>query len=70
MTDISRNAARLAKLLNISESYANDLIILRMRNNPDKQLEQQLLALHEAGTPPDMNVFGVIPDPTPEPPLE
>ena len=45
--------------LNVSEACANDILYLRTRNRHNQDLENQLIDLHRAGTPPNIMEFGV-----------
>lgn len=45
--------------LNVSEKCAADILYLRSRNRWTQQLENQLIDLHRARTPPNMMEFGV-----------
>ncbi len=51
-------AATLSKTLNISLACADDVIYLRSRQRHTPELEQELIALHKAGTPPNIFEFG------------
>lgn len=48
----------IAKINNVSESCAADIYYLRTRSRWSKALEEELITLHKAGTPPNMNEFG------------
>ncbi len=50
---------KIKQELNISESCAADVFYLRTRNRHTQQLENELIDLHHAGTPPNMMEFGV-----------
>ena len=45
--------------LNVSERCAADILYLRTRQRHTLELEQQLIRLHELGTPPNILDFGV-----------
>ena len=44
--------------LKVSEDCASNIVYLRSRHRHTQALENQLIALHTAGTPPNMNEFG------------
>ncbi len=48
----------LAKELGVSEGCAADVWYLRTRSRHTPELEQILIELHKAGTPPNMCEFG------------
>lgn len=48
----------LAKELNVSEQCATDVWYLRTRSRYTPELEQELIRLHEEGTPPNIHEFG------------
>ena len=51
----------LAAELGVSVSCAQDVWYLRTRSRHTLTLEAELIALHAAGNPPNMNDFGVTP---------
>lgn len=51
-----------AAKLGISENAASDVIYLRSRTRWTQKLEDELIALHKAGTPPNVYDFGSTPD--------
>lgn len=53
---------RLALEANISPACADDVLYLRSRNRWTQALEDRLIALHKAGTPPIITEFGVTPE--------
>jgi hypothetical protein len=53
---------KLAEELKISEACANDIVYLRSRSRHSKILEDKLISLHKAGTPPKMSEFGLDPE--------
>jgi len=54
----SREVYRIAEELDVSESCAIDIAYLRMRSRWTEELEDELIALHRAGTPPNIFDFG------------
>lgn len=48
----------LADHLKCSKACAEDVAYLRTRHRHTQQLEDELIALHKAGKPPNMNEFG------------
>lgn len=49
---------QLSSELGISEECARDVVYLRTRSRHTPELEEELIALHKAGTPPNVNEFG------------
>jgi hypothetical protein len=49
----------IQKTLNVTDACAADIIYLRTRQRHTLELEQQLIRLHELGTPPNIMEFGV-----------
>lgn len=43
---------------NMSGACISDIVYLRSRKRHTEELEEELIALHAAGTPPDIKVFG------------
>jgi hypothetical protein len=52
----------LGSELNISEACAADVYYLRTRSRWTQALEEELIALHRAGTPPNVFEFGSTPE--------
>lgn len=52
---------QIAKELNISPACASDVVYLRSRSRWSQILEEELIALHELGTPPNIFEFGCTP---------
>lgn len=50
--------AALAQELQVSESCALDVLYLRTRSRWSEELEDELITLHRAGNPPNVNDFG------------
>lgn len=49
----------LAQELDVSDACASDILYLRTRSRHTQALEEELIRLHRAGTPPNMCDFGV-----------
>lgn len=49
----------IAKTVNVSQGCAADVFYLRTRSRHTQELEDELIRLHNAGTPPNMCDFGV-----------
>ena len=54
----NKQSLLLAATLNITERCADDVAYLRTRNRHSQALEDELIALHKAGTPPKISEFG------------
>lgn len=50
--------SELAQKLNITEACAEDVWYLRTRSRWSQELEDKLIELHKAGTPPNIMGFG------------
>lgn len=57
--EYNQHISNLAKELGVSEDCANDVAYLRTRSRHTQELENELIRLHAAGTPPNMSEFGV-----------
>ena len=49
----------LSKELDLTEACISDIAYLRTRNRHTSELEEELIRLHRAGTPPNIMEFGV-----------
>ena len=52
----------LAQAAQVSEECVSDVEYLRSRNRWSEELELELIALHKAGNPPNVNDFGCTPE--------
>ena len=52
----------LAQAAQVSDECVSDVEYLRSRSRWSNDLELELIALHKAGTPPNVNDFGCTPE--------
>jgi len=52
----------LAQAAQVSEECVSDVGYLRSRSRWSEELELELIALHKAGNPPNVNEFGCTPE--------
>jgi hypothetical protein len=52
----------IASTLGVTIECARDILYLRTRHRHTQELEDELIRLHSAGTPPNMMDFGVTPE--------
>jgi hypothetical protein len=57
--EMVKEEERIEKELGVSFQCACDILYLRSRSRWTIELEQKLIALHKAGTPPNVYEFGV-----------
>lgn len=60
--EMNRHMQSLAAELGVSVECATDVWYLRTRSRHTPELEAELIALHAAGTPPNMCEFGSTPE--------
>ncbi len=60
-TSMQKEQKSIAQQLQVSMACAGDIMYLRTRTRWTQELENELISLHKAGTPPNVMEFGVTP---------